>query len=297
MRPRYTKPNYRRKIFTSRKPAISPRWPTAFEDEQSGWPKIAFGALLITCAAWFYLTFYSHFFAVSKVEIIGPNEEINSLLAQKIEDLKNQRLYFILRRNNIFLFKLSESQQITQGLGLEQIMWSKNKLDRAVFISYEEKQPKLIEVYQNQPHYLDQYAEEIKKLNPYMEISNLPTLFIQDTANIMLVNADLIKKIYQINSLADKIHLKISAYKIDKLPEVNFKKATDSKTPINTPELVATTQNTWDIHFGPEILNGPGILDKQLYNLEVLHKTKLNKIDPKNIKYIDLRFGDKVFYK
>ncbi|MBI5221479.1 MAG: hypothetical protein HY979_01600, partial [Candidatus Magasanikbacteria bacterium] len=282
-----TQPKYRRKIFTSRKPAVSPRWPTTFDEPQNHWQRTLLVFFLLLGTAWIYLVFYSDFFSLNLIQITGPNNEINAALEQKMFDIKQEHRYLILRRNNIFLFKLSEVNKITQDLGLEKISWSKNKLDRSVFISYQEKEPKIIVVYSNEPHYLDQYGDEIKKLNPYMSIENLPTIFIPDESK-KLVTPDFINRIYQINDLASNISLKIAAFKIDKQPEINFKKTATTGTKPSVshePELIATAKNKWDIHFGEEILIGPGLLDKQLYNLQVLYKTKLNKIDPKNITY------------
>ncbi|MBI3626808.1 hypothetical protein HY224_02075 [Candidatus Uhrbacteria bacterium] len=288
----------RRQSFS--KKSTSPRWPTTFEDEKIGHRGLKLLFLGFVLAVWLYLVFFSSSFKVKSVEITGANWIINAQLHQSVKDYLNEKKWFFLSYNNIYLFNFKSANELAGQLGLENIKWSKNLLDNSVFITYTEKQPLVILGLNNQAYYLDKNGEIIKIAPLNNLVAGLPIVFIQNEEQKKLINGDLVKNLRKISDKGQAVGLKIVAINFQLTPDVVFKGPGKDKVDMpagNLLELAAITESNWTIHFGEKVFINPETVDRQLFNLEAITKAKLGKLKPDNLSYIDLRFGDKVFYK
>lgn len=236
--------------------------------------------IIIGGLAWF--CFFSSYFTIDAVEVYGtekiPSQEIEDLVWQQT---KKRRYLFGLQKN-LFLFDAGKlTEMLNQQYGLDELVISKKSFD-TISINFKEKIYSAIWLEQEKYYYIDNQGSVISETNPLdIEQKNYPLIDYQGENRIMD------KKIQDQEESINFITRLFSEFKKGKY---GFKVERFIITSeLNTVRMVVSE--------GPEILfNIKEDLDKQVNKLFILVNEKL-KDDFKNKTYIDLKFGDRVYYR
>ncbi len=322
-----TRKNKRFMVVSRKSP---PRWPSTIRNDGENKSAPRWIVLFAVVGAWLYLLFYSPWFSVSAVEVSGPRPDLNNKIKDAVQREMSGKRHRVLPQNNIFLFALTDAPGISRSLGLAGVYYSKNFFDRAVFVNYEGRQPVAILSLPEGQFRIDYQGEQIDSADVSNLDPNLPIIFAdQDSVDAGMINGTTLSAIRKIKSETDELSLKVVSYKIQPPPEIPIKEQEEMPVPEapaasknestktigskamkevkeepmtdekleSTKELVLTTTFGWRIYLGGEIFRNLSGLDQQLYNLKVFSKEKFKKINPRQMQYIDLRFGDRVYYK
>lgn len=265
------------------------------------------------------------------------NQQLLKIATSRLSDRQKVIGLPILPNRNVFFFQLNNIDQLKKEVGTGDITYQKNYLDRAVYVTYQRRQAAAILSNSDGQFYLDQAGQIVAQIDPTKaDTTTLPVIFLSDAAQQaeFKVDANLIDTVRQISQKADDLSLKITAFKIDNSPDIPLKPVpapdattnANTNTNVNAPtkttavvntninadingsgdqkpefqpliELMAVTKFGWTIYFGDQSMKDSKLLAEQLYNLEAFCRDKFKKIDPKKLQYIDLRFGEKIFYK
>ena len=267
-------------------------------DNTNSMPKRAFYCFILFLAfsGALYFLFGWNFFNIKKIEVSG-NKNISEI---EIIDLVNEQMlnrkFIIFSQANIFLFN---KNQLRQSLS-EKIILQKVKIDRrfpdTIRIEIFEKEPLAILITQSKAYYMDleglivslvkdQAELNIQKVGDFdifrheIVAKNLPIIYDLENRgaelnNIIATEKTTIFIIELIKKLPKNINYDISYYEYD----------------AKNREVVANIIEGWRVRFNID-LN----LDSQIDNLAVLLRENIK--DTRNLDYIDLRFGERVFYK
>lgn len=231
-----------------------------------------------------YTVFFSSFLKIKNVKINGNIDNSNSILS------------LFTNKNILFLNIESIKNNLLGSLPIEEINIEKNYPD-TISINIKEVQPELIWITKNKGYFIDSYGKaysdvsgntiETSNLENYNILrhkfiyNNIPIVYDKNNSLISLNKIFLtteyisfIKKVYE--DLNKKLNLNIIYYGIS----------------MNEYTLEATTSENWKIYFSFQ-----DSVDKQLERLALVLKNQKGDGIDKIVNYIDLRYGDKVFYK
>ncbi len=242
--------------------------------------------ILITAVGWVWLFFYSPYFKIEKIEILGLEQiDKNEIKAIVDSQLFNRR-FLIFRQSNIFIFdEKSLSKNINAKYFLNNLAINKD-LPSTLIIQIKEKTSKLIWVTNNKNYYLDLSGTVIGEVAalPTAETEgvssakNLPIIYDESNKEVNIGEKVLEEsRVLAVIELTERI-LQFTGVEID------FYKL------INGIELRAITKEGWYILFADDNI------ENQLKKLDLILKEKI-KEKRKNLEYIDLRFEDRVYYK
>lgn len=235
----------------------------------------------VLAVALFYLLFYSPLFIIKNVEIKGltriNSTDINNLVFSQSGEWR----WLIFKQNNLFVFSKKDLEaKIQTNYNFAEVKATK-KIPNTIILNISERSCALIlENPDSSCYFIDPEGYLIKELGVQTADRNkLPIVsdergLTSDGNKIDLDRQylDFMLELYQ--KISTSTDLKIDKFIIDKNPDtlrVNLKEG---------PFLLFSIKETQE---------------KQLNKLIVLRKEKL-KDTFKNIKYFDLRFGDKVYY-
>lgn len=229
----------------------------------------------------FYFFFYSPLFFVKNIEIKGLTRINNTEITNLAFSQSGEWRWLIFKQSNLFVFSTKNlAEKIQTNYNFSEVKVTK-KIPETIVVNISERSCSLIlENPDGSCYFIDPEGYLIKELGVQSADRNkLPV--VVDERGLSSENnrvdldrqyLDFMLELYQkINSSTD---LKIDKLIIDKNPDtlrVNLKEGPFLLFSIKEPQ------------------------DKQLSKLIILRKEKV-KDDFKNIKYFDLRFGDKVYY-
>jgi len=234
---------------------------------------------------WLFL--FNAYFAVDNVVVKGA-ERIDDYRVYNIIDaqLDKNRWFFFSQKNIFALSKRQLKKEILKHFSVDDLRVNKD-LPRTLTVSFAEKTPAAVWLEQERYYYID------GNLNVLAEVEGLQvnaadfTILKNETDRPLIRPSGVGKRVslgaeYLIASLALAHKAGASGLTIDNIFD------------INEPE------KTLRLHIvaGPAVyFNIENDLDKQFDKLTALMAEMLNPNDLKNTGYIDLRFGDKVYYK
>lgn len=241
---------------------------------------IAIIIILFFGIIWFFC--FSNFFNIDKIEING----LSKISAEDIEksawEQADKKLFLIISQKNIFFFSANELiKKLEDQYCFDKLIIKKN-FPRALTIDLKEKTYSAIWFENDKYYFIDSGGDVISEVNP-LDITEkkYPLISFEgegDFSNEKIKeNESNISYIVQLfNELKKiKIDLKIDRFIIDK--EKNSVKV----SLILGPKIFFNTQND---------------INKQISKLVVIINEKL-KDDFNKKTYIDLRYGDRVYYK
>lgn len=230
--------------------------------------------ILIFFSSFFYFLFFTEFFQVEKINIVGleqvSEEQLNLLIKEKLE---NRILFFPTR--NIFLVDLNKIK--------EDIL---KKFHRIA----------TIEIRRNFPDSLNVLIRERKELAVFCQEENC---FVLDKEGIVFEEKP-IDRIIQplIKALISSDEINLGKKVIEKedlilLLEINSQLKDNLNIPIkefiifSEEKLIAVTQDGWELYF-----NLQADVKWQLTKLKALLEEKIPEEERINLEYIELRFGN-----
>jgi len=236
-----------------------------------------FVLLLITGS--FYFIFFSPYFRINEISFSGVKNTNHDVINKIIDDYRNSRKYYIFSRNNYWLFNQDELKKIMQEKFWIDYIDMKKIWPNIIVLDVGERESAVNWVSGDKCHRLDLTGTAIEACTDAAAM-----MTISDRTNLpMEIGKQPITK----NELDDLI-------KIDQAVRIistsfNFKLANYEKTG-NSLEM--KTADGFSIYFN---LAQP--VDAQIERLEILMKQKDVVDNLSKMQYIDMRYGDKLFYK
>lgn len=252
--------------------------------------------IIILLTAITYTVFYSKLFEIQNIEIISNTLVNKDNIKKIIYDQFSKKRFLFFSQKNIIFFKFEEPvQHIEKNYNLRSVVIRKVFFN-TLRISISESNDSIVWISDRQGFYLDQNGVVISKVN-YTDVNideqkdieiirhaiidkKLPIVYdVAERKNIVLgmrvVSMDIMKFIIQ--------SIKELPYYLDN--EVSFY-LYDSE---NRSFIVHMTDG-WEIYLSPD-----NDIKIQFKNLQEVLKNKIK--DLRKIKYIDLRFEERVYYK
>jgi len=237
---------------------------------------------IITC---FWFLFYSKFFLIHDLSInLNKGNDIGGISENDIEKIVREELrsrFIFLPGNNFFLFKNSKVyDRLNKQFAFENISVQK-KFPNKLQINLKEVSYALIWKEENKYYYITTKGDIIKEVSPE-EIKEIFPLIENKGVNLIPDN--------KIPEKDAHLQFAISLYR--KFKDTNI---------FNIEKFVIGNQNdstlTMKILEGPEVyFNVNNNIDSQSDKLLLLKNQKL-KDDLYKKTYIDLRFGDMIYYR
>jgi hypothetical protein len=239
-----------------------------------------FSILLIIALLWFL--FFSNYFNLKTISANGTGR----IDAKEMENIAwqqaNQNYIIFLRQKNIFLFSEKNLlKSLQQTYSFEEIN-IKKRFPNTITINYKEKNYSLLWLENNNYYFGDEYGFIISPASPE-EVKQKKYPLIENQSDLKISG----------NKIGlDKIYLDYIFSLIDKFKNIN----NDFKT---KNFLLDNEMYTVKVI----LENGPTILfsteedaDKQIEKLKIIKGEKL-KQDFIKKSYIDIRYGDRVYYR
>ena len=226
--------------------------------------------ILIFLSFFIYICFFHSFFNIKRIEILGSEKgRIEEIVQEEI----NKKILF-LRAENIFLFNTEAVRKKIKNSFFEINSVSlKRKLPNSIEIIIEER-ISVANICIPDCYSLDkkgiifEKAEEIKK--PEIEILNLTEVGLGE-------------KVIEEEKLKEIILIRESAKEIIPLDKIIIS---------DTSKITAKTIEGWEIYF-----DSYGNIKNQSFNLNIVLNEKIPLEKRKDLEYIDLRFGDRVYFR
>lgn len=265
------KKDYRRKSF------INPYFNNTHKNETSNGFNTKLYLKIILVVFIIYVIIYSDLFKIEKININGADLINKTELEQIVNEQINSWRFFVLPQKNLLLIsKKKINEAISQRYGLEKIEikrgWKK------ITINIKEKINYLIVNDNEKLFFSDNQGIVIREIsqeeaNRYNQ--DLPTIKIKRELNIgdQAVSDKMVDFILQLNEKLKSLGIEISNYESGGVTEVTF-----------------ITKAGWQAHF--DINNDFNI---SIENMKMVLNDKIK--DTTKLEYIDLRFGDKIYYK
>lgn len=243
--------------------------------------------LVLIC--WVYLFLFSSYFRIARVDIKGDNEQTKKTIDEAISLIQARRRWLLWPQNNIYLFPKKEvEKRLAEQFLLEEILIDK-QYPNVLIINFIIKKPALTLITNDWNYTLDLVGEVIEKnaRKPQgasstlkIEMKNLPILEGSGdelSISAKAISTDLVRFIYTVfYQVPQKTGLVVKI----------FSPHNESPSSLNVK-----TEEGWYI-----ILNIRGDALEQIEKLQAVLKQQ-TKEEREKLNYIDLRFGDRVFYK
>lgn len=224
-----------------------------------------------------YIIIYSDLFKIKSININGA-DLINKIeLEQIIDDQTNTWLWFILPQQNIlFVSKTHIIEAINSKYGLDQIEvkrgWKK------ITVNIKERVNYLMINNADKYYFVDKQGITIREIT-----NEEKDLFINEFP-LLSINNEIIIGSEAVSETMVEFILKLN----DKFKNLNIEIQNYQSGGLN--EITAITKLGWQSHF--DITND---FDISIENLQMVLNDKVK--DQSQLEYIDLRFGDKIYYK
>ncbi|NCN07394.1 hypothetical protein GW933_01735 [Candidatus Falkowbacteria bacterium] len=265
------KKDYKRKHFSN------PYFTRSVKKEHSGgfntklYLKILLGVFLL------YIIIYSDLFKIQTIDVNGA-DLINKIELEQIvdEQLNNWRWFILPQQNILFISKSNIIKAIGGKYGLDEIAikrgWKKITINIKERINY------LIIKNNDKLFFVDKQGIIIREIRPEesnIYISEFPLMLTdkETTIGTEAVSSTIVDFILQLNDKLKSLGIEINNYKSGGLNEIT-----------------AITKLGWQAHF--DVTSN---FDTAIENMQMVLNNKVK--DRSVLEYIDLRFGDKIYYK
>ena len=240
--------------------------------------KIYFFSGLIVLLVLLYGVLSSAAFALTKLAVWGNHQVSTATLSPLFDQPAGQRVWRLFSQQNFFLFN---SRQLTAQLTKQYNFTSvqvKKKFPHTVKITIVEQAPALLLQIGERAYQVDLKGEVFAPAS-LPPSGALPLVKIKQPTKISLGDHPLTETtrefLLSFNRQLNQIGVTAANFNLEML---------------TSREIRVTTTENWQIY-----LNVRQDLLQQVNNLKLVLQTKVK--DRQNLQYIDLRFGDRVFYK
>lgn len=253
-------------------------------------------SIILAILILFYFVFFTNAFSIDTIEIVGNESISKDEIISIVNEYGNKRKFLFVKLNNILFFDKKEAEDIIrEKIPLDMIKINK-KLPHKLSIQIKEKIPYLVWIDDKKSYFMDSDGTIISLINQ----DKIEKESLKDF-NILRHNI-IYKKTPIIYNIITHENLSINSKPINDQKFNQLKNFLDSikgylKITINYFEfhefdmyVTVVSAEGWKIFFS---LNDD--TEEQIKKLNIIleNKMKVGKI----IDYIDLRYGDKVFYK
>ncbi len=279
----YHSQTYKNPFFSKRQARTKQSKSINLEPIKISWRLKLVGILfLLILAIIIYFLFYSPYFNIKTIQAEGEGriqpEIIEKLAWQQIEN----NFFIFWPKKNIFLFRSQKLSQTLNNKYVFSFIKITKKLPNTILIKYKEKEYDLIWQEANKYFYANREGNVIAEITPEEAAEkNYPV--IKNRTKALIHNRQI---------TAGESYLQYALLLAKKLPEY-----------INLPPvekyIIDQELNTVKVKFknGPlAYFNIKNSADKQIRKLVVLKQEKLGSTFF-DLSYIDLRYGDSVYYR
>lgn len=252
--------------------------------------------ILLILGGTLYFLNKSSYFQIKDIQIEGnetiPSPDLENIIFQQL----TKKRFFIFSQSNIFFFSKSQAKKNILKKYLLEELKIKKKLPKTLIINLKERKPAIIWVTGEKNYFIDfqgyivreislaqlktQPQEEIQIFRSEINLGDSPIIYDLSSSSVQIgqqiISQKLINFVNQLTDLIkENITLGISHYQIS------------SQT---AKEINLITIQGPKVYFSQELS-----LENQINNLKVLLDQKIP--DPSKLEYIDLRFGERIFWK
>ncbi len=225
---------------------------------------------------------YSGFFTISDISINGEGRIPKINLENIVKEQIASSLFKFWPQKNIFIFSTKRLKDELEKKYVFNQLTIKKQLPRTLIINYQEKKYALIWLEDNKYYYADSQGYIITEAN-LLEIKQKDYPLIENISGSKIVDI-------KISVSANILDYAIRLFNKFKDYEADFK--IDRFRIDDNPNILKVVLNN-----GPELyFNVTEDMDKQINKLLILKQEKL-KDDFNNKTYIDLGYGDRVYYR
>jgi len=246
--------------------------------------KITLFLSLAAAGVLIWFLFFSRFLMITDLTVNGEEGIIKENIQTAAQDQTQEKKFLVLSQKNIIIFDKSElSQKLNNSYFFEELTIKKKLWSRILEINFKRKNYSLVWQEGEYYYYINKEGEIISEANP-LEIKGKNYPLIENAGESKISGKRVEEQSEAINFIADLFE-KVNSREF---LELNMEKFILNSA-ANTVKLKVTD--------GPELLfNSQEGIDSQLEKLKILVENKL-KDDFMKKKYIDLRYGDTVYYQ
>ncbi len=243
--------------------------------------RVGFSVLVVVILFWSYTLFLTPFFSIQSVTVLGLNKIQPQEIESRITEFLAQKQWGIFTRGNIFLLHpKSVASYFQHDARIAIIQTEKNYWQRSLTVTIEERVPIYILSLPDRAFAIDKEGIALIPLSVPVPQGTLPIIFDKRSRDAVLgtkVIAD--TEITLFNTLNSEL-TRIAPF---------------TSVTIGEPSAEAvtfTTQEGWALYIN--LTDNP---KAQFERLRVLLTLKIKAEKRKKLQYIDLRFGERVYYK
>jgi len=243
--------------------------------------KFLIAGIILIIAGLFWFIFYHEYFYIENIMVEGGERIQDYKIYEIVDKQLDKKRLFVFNQSNIFSFsKKQVKNKILEQFLVDDLKINKN-LSSTLIISFKEKEPAAVWCENEEYYYIDSKLNIIAKINS-LEIDSNSSIILKNIENESQIRKNgIIKKV----TIGEE-YLKASLLLSQKLKNIQLE--------INDQEttLSLNIQNGPRVHFNIE-----EDLEKQFNKLKALVQGKIKNEQINKLQYIDLRFGDKIYYK
>lgn len=255
--------------------------------------KLVFLSLfLLTIAGWFYLFLGSAYFKISRIEAKGDSE-MNGAVSRATELIASEWKLGLIPQSNLFLFPAKEAEERLKEKLLLQSIKIEKVYPNALVVSFDARTPSLTLNSGRFSYVLDAAGVVIKKDEIIAEATSTAPGLIGARFSELPVVYDDNEKDYKISDDALSGNLVGFIRTVDDAlsRELNIEAAKFSFLPESPSTLVVKTNKNFEL-----FLNIRTDGQEQISRLKLVLGNKSPE-EISSFKYVDLRFGDRIFSK
>lgn len=243
--------------------------------------RVGLSVLVVVLLFWAYTLFLTPFFSIQSVKISGLNKIQPQEIESRIAEFLAQKQWGIFARGNIFLFQSNSIASYFQyDARIATIQAQKNYWQRSLTVTIEERVPMYILSLPDRAFAIDKEGIALIPLSVPVPQGTLPIIFDKRERT-----AALGKKIITDTEIAFFNRLNNELSRIAPFTSITIGEP--------SPEAVTfATQEGWGLYLN--LTDNP---EAQFERLRVLLTLKIKPEKRKKLQYIDLRFGERVYYK
>lgn len=243
--------------------------------------RVGLGVLTVVLLFWAYVLFVTPFFTIQSVEVFGLNKMQPQEIKDRIAAYGKQKRWGILPRDNIFLFPTNSiAAYFKNDTRIATIHAQKNYRERSLAVSIEERIPIYILSLPDRAFAIDKEG-----------IALIPLSLPPPKGDVPII----VDKRQRETALGGKVIVDDEIQLITTIGAALARLAPFTDVTIGEPSpdaITFTTQEGWGIYFALT-----DSAEAQLERLRVLLTAKIKPERRKKLQYIDLRFGERTYYR
>lgn len=233
--------------------------------------------ILISFLAVSYFICFHSFFQIKEVEISG-NQKVSSENIKSSVEINLPRKILLSNSKSIFLIDLKKVEEsiLRKFPQVNRVNFDRDFPSKLIIL-IEEKKPVAILEKGEDSYFLDQEGvifEKVLEKRAWLIIKD-PNLNQDIGLGEGVIERGKLSQILEIQSELKELKIEISLAEI-----------------VNQQRVNVRTLEGWDIYFNLE-----DDISRQVFNLDLVLKEKISSEQRGNLEYVDLRFGNQVYYK